>query len=74
MRIVSPHRGLQLGWINVLALCPFDQIGWAVRWVAAPTCEDTGVDRLVDVDMASVIANVRFSADGAIERGRDDVV
>src|SRR5262249_6964509 len=70
-RIVSPHGSLQLGGINVLALCPLDKVDRAIRWISAPPLEHAGVDRLVDVDVASVFPNIRFSADGAIKRRRN---
>src|SRR5262249_1297999 len=34
-RIVSPHGSLQLGGINVLALCPLDKVVRAIRWISA---------------------------------------
>src|SRR6266404_8238288 len=69
-RIVSPHGSLQLGGINLLALCPLDEVGRAIRWISTPPLEHAGVNRLVDVDVASVFPNIRFSADGAIKRRR----
>ena len=73
-RIVSPHGSLQLGGINLLALCPLDKVGRAIRWIGAPSLEHAGVDRLVDVDVASVFPNIRLSADGAIKRRRNHSV
>ena len=70
-RIVGPHGSLQLGGINLLALCPLDKVGRAIRWISAPPLEHAGVDRLVDVDVASVFPNIRLSADGAIKRRRN---
>src|SRR5262249_46151356 len=70
-RIVSPHGSLQLGGINLLALCPLDKVGRAIRWISAPPLKHAGVDRLVDVDVASVFPNIRFSADHAIKRRRN---
>src|SRR5712672_2171065 len=67
-RIVSPHGGLKLSGINLLALCPLDKIGRAIRWIGTPPLEYVGVDRLVDVDVASVFPNIRLSADGTIKR------
>lgn len=70
-RIVSPRGSVQLGGVNLLALCPLDKVGRAIRWISAPPLEHAGVDRLVDVDVASVFPNIRFSADGAIKRRRN---
>jgi hypothetical protein len=44
---------LKLGGINLLALCPLNKIGRAIRWIGTPPLEYVGVDRLVDVDVAS---------------------
>src|SRR5438552_10601156 len=38
-RIVSPHGSLQLGGINLLAVCPLDKVGRAIRWISAPPLE-----------------------------------
>ena len=61
-RIVSPHGSLQLRGINLLTLCPLGKVGRAIRWISAPPLEHAGVDRLVDVDVASVFSNIRLSA------------
>ncbi len=72
--IVSPHGSLQLRGINLFALCPRGEIGWPIRWISAPSLEHTGVDRLVDVDVSSVVSDVRVLADDAVKRPRNPLV
>src|SRR5262249_18436661 len=67
-RIVSPHGSLQLGGINILAACPLDKVGGAIRWISAPPLEHADVDRLVDVDVGSIFPNIRLLAECAIKR------
>src|SRR4051812_27270900 len=62
-RIVSPHGSLKLSGINLLALCPLDKVRRSISWISTPSLENVGVDRLIDVDVASVFPNIRFSAD-----------
>jgi hypothetical protein len=49
---------LQLGGINLLALRPFDEVGRTIPWIGTPPLEHVGVDRLVDIDVASVFPNI----------------
>jgi hypothetical protein len=72
--IVSLHGSLQLSGVNPLALCPLNKIARAIRWVSAPPLEHAGVDRLVDVDVGSVVPNIWLSADAAIKGPRKNGV
>src|SRR5258708_40251912 len=71
VRIISPHGSLELRGINLLALCPLDKVRRAIRWIGTPPLEHVGVDRLVDIDVASVFPNIGFSADGAVKRRKN---
>jgi transposase len=67
-RIVSPHGSLKLSGLNLLALCPFNEVGRAIRWIGMPPLEHADVDRLINVDVASVLPDIRFSTDSSIKR------
>src|SRR5258708_33208791 len=58
--IIGSHRIRQLRRIRFFPLGPFKNILWPIGWIGTPAVEDRLVDRLVYVDVTSIVLHIRI--------------
>ena len=66
-RIVGSDGSLKPSGIDLLTPCPFDEIFRAIRRISTPPLERIGVDRLVDVDVTSVLPDIWLLTDRSVK-------